>query len=188
MRMRVSVFGPLLLAALITVGAGCTKAEPAETDSGTSVEQGMPVPGSQTPEMEVNGSAAGGTQLEGTPAVNDTPDAAIEVETSPATTTTTPTPAPAPAAVKSFTVNGSNFSFDLKEMKVKKGDKVRVTFKNAEGFHDWKLDAFGAATGRLQAGGSETVEFTADKAGTFEYYCSVGSHRAMGMKGNLIVE
>ena len=181
MRMRVSVFGPLLLAALITVGAGCTKAEQVEVDAGTSVEQGMPVPGSQTPEMEVNGSAAGGTQLEGTPAVNDTPDAAIDVGTSAAVDVT-------PGAVKSFTVNASNFSFDLKEMRVKKGDKVRVTLKNAEGFHDWKLDEFGVATGRLQAGGSETVEFTADKAGTFEYYCSVGSHRAMGMKGNLIVE
>ena len=32
------------------------------------------------------------------------------------------------------------------------------------------------------------VEFTVDKTGTFEYYCSVGQHRANGMVGNLIVE
>jgi plastocyanin len=28
----------------------------------------------------------------------------------------------------------------------------------------------------------------ADKKGTFEYYCSVGQHRALGMKGKLVVE
>ena len=33
-----------------------------------------------------------------------------------------------------------------------------------------------------------TAEFTADKVGSFEYYCSVGSHRSMGMKGVLKVE
>src|SRR3990167_9256749 len=37
-------------------------------------------------------------------------------------------------------------------------------------------------------GQSASVEFTADKAGGFEYYCSVGTHRAMGMVGAFIVE
>lgn len=91
-------------------------------------------------------------------------------------------------SVKSFTVTGTNFAFAPKEMRVKKGDTVRVTFNNASGVHDWKLDAFNVATKVLQAGKSETVEFVASKTGTFEYYCSVGEHRAMGMRGNLIVE
>lgn len=91
--------------------------------------------------------------------------------------------------VKEFAVEGGNFSFSLKEMKVKKGDTVKVTFKNVEGSHDWILDEFaGAKTKILKAGESETVEFVADKTGTFEYYCSVGQHRQMGMVGKLIVE
>lgn len=89
---------------------------------------------------------------------------------------------------KSFTVVGTDFDFDLKEIKVKKGDKVKITFKNSAGFHDWKIDEFNLATKKLQAGQEDAVEFIADKAGTFEYYCSVGSHRAKGMKGSLIVE
>jgi len=89
---------------------------------------------------------------------------------------------------KSFTVVGTDFDFDLKEIKVKKGDKVKIIFKNSAGFHDWKIDEFNSATKKLQAGQEDTIEFIADKAGTFEYYCSVGSHRAKGMKGNLIVE
>ncbi len=90
--------------------------------------------------------------------------------------------------VKEFTVNGDNFTFDVKEMRVKKGDTVRVTFNNTEGFHDWVLDEFDVATKQLQAGGTETIEFVVDKTGEFEYYCSIGTHRQMGMKGTLIVE
>ncbi len=90
--------------------------------------------------------------------------------------------------VKEFTVRGNNFEFDVTEMRVNKGDTVRVTFVNEEGMHDWMLDEFDVGTPILQAGGSETVEFVADQAGKFEYYCSVGDHRQMGMVGTLIVE
>lgn len=91
-------------------------------------------------------------------------------------------------AVKEFTVSGNNFSFNPSTIKVKKGDKVKITFINSEGFHDWVVDEFGVATKQTQAPTTEVIEFTADKSGSFEYYCSVGSHRAMGMKGILIVE
>ncbi len=91
------------------------------------------------------------------------------------------------ASVKSFTVEGKNFSFSPSTLTVKKGDKVKITFKNSGGMHDWVLDEFNAKTKQIAAGASETIEFVADKAGTFEYYCSVGNHRAMGMKGTLTV-
>ncbi len=90
--------------------------------------------------------------------------------------------------VKTFTVSGSKFAFSPKEIKVKKGDKVKIIFKNSGGFHDFVLDEFSVKTAQIKDGESAEVSFTADKTGTFEFYCSVGSHRAMGMKGNLIVE
>lgn len=100
-----------------------------------------------------------------------------------------PTSAPAMESnIKSFTVEAQNYSFSLKEIKVKKGDKVKIHLVNKGGFHDWVLDEFNAKTDRIQADQTADVEFTADKVGTFEYYCSVGNHRQMGMKGNLIVE
>ena len=92
------------------------------------------------------------------------------------------------APVVTVDVVGGNFYFTPKEIRVKKGDTVTINFKNVDGFHDFKIDEFNVATQRIQAGGTETVQFSADKAGSFEYYCSVGSHRAMGMKGMLIVE
>lgn len=91
-------------------------------------------------------------------------------------------------SVKTFTVDGSNFKFVPNQIKVKKGDTVKIIFKNTGGFHDLKIDEFNVGTKQLQDGAQETVQFVADKAGTFEYYCSVGQHRQMGMKGTLIVE
>jgi len=89
--------------------------------------------------------------------------------------------------VKTFTVTGGNFEFTPATMSVKKGDTVRITFMNVEGFHDFVLNEFTVATKQIQGGTEEVVEFVADKTGSFEYYCSVGKHREMGMKGTLIV-
>lgn len=86
-----------------------------------------------------------------------------------------------------FTVEAANFSFSPKEIKVKKGDRVKINFKNNEGTHDWVLDEFNAKIDPIGSGKEASVLFTADKVGTFEYYCSVGKHRQMGMVGSLIV-
>jgi plastocyanin len=90
--------------------------------------------------------------------------------------------------VKEFTVTGKNFSFSPSTMTVNKGDRVRIIFQNTGGTHDWVIDEFSARTKVLTNGQTETIEFVADKTGTFEYYCSVGTHRQMGMKGTLTVQ
>lgn len=87
-----------------------------------------------------------------------------------------------------LTVEGSNFKFVPDTLTVKKGQKTKLVFKNMQGMHDFKVDELGIKTEILKTGEEQSVEFTADKAGTFEFYCSVGSHRVMGMKGTLVVE
>jgi len=92
-----------------------------------------------------------------------------------------------------FSLTGENFKFvmdgvDNPTLTVNQGDVVKIEFQSTSGFHDWMLDEFGAATDQVNAPDSTSVTFVADKAGTFEYYCSVGQHRAMGMWGNLIVQ
>ena len=87
-----------------------------------------------------------------------------------------------------FNVGGVNFAFDVKQIRVKKGDTVTINFISNSGTHDWVVDEFAARTQRVNAGSSSSVTFVADRAGTFEYYCSVGNHRALGMVGRLIVE
>jgi plastocyanin len=93
-----------------------------------------------------------------------------------------------PSDAKVFTVKGVNHKFDVTEIKVKKGETVTINFESTEGFHDWAVDEFDAATEKVQPGTPTSVTFVADQSGTFEYYCSVGSHRAQGMVGKLIVE
>ena len=90
--------------------------------------------------------------------------------------------------VKVFEISGENFKFSLGEIKVKEGDRVKIVFTNSGGFHDWVIDEFDVSTPQIETGETVEVEFVADKKGTFEYYCSVGSHRQLGMRGNLVVE
>ncbi len=89
---------------------------------------------------------------------------------------------------KEFDVSAKNFQFSVKEIRVNKGDFVRINFKSESGFHDWTVDEFNAKTKQLNAGQGDSVDFTVDKTGTFEFYCSVGTHRQMGMVGKLIIE
>lgn len=89
---------------------------------------------------------------------------------------------------KTFAVEGTPFSFNLKEIKVSKGDTVKIAFTNKKGMHDFVIDEFNAKTKQLKADETEEISFVASKSGTFEYYCSVGNHRQQGMVGKLIVE
>jgi heme/copper-type cytochrome/quinol oxidase subunit 2 len=95
--------------------------------------------------------------------------------------------------VKTFSVTGDHLRFFIDGVEnpdiiVNEGDKVVINFRSTEGFHDWMIEEFNVATQKVSAGAASSVEFTADKKGIFEYYCSVGQHRASGMKGRFIVE
>lgn len=85
-------------------------------------------------------------------------------------------------------VTGSNYEFSPTKLTVKKGQKIRLVFKNSGGMHDFVVDELGIRTAVIQGGVEDFVEFTPDKTGTFEFYCSVANHRAMGMKGTITVQ
>jgi cytochrome c oxidase subunit 2 len=89
--------------------------------------------------------------------------------------------------VKIVEVEGGMYYFDPNEIRVKKGEKVRIVFKSVDGMHDFVIDDLGVRTKIIKAGKTAEVEFVADRTGEYEYYCSVSNHRAMGMKGTLFV-
>jgi len=81
-----------------------------------------------------------------------------------------------------------NWEFQPAEIKVKKGDKVKINIKSIDVNHGFFLGAFDIKE-KLVPGETTVVEFTADKVGSFGYVCNVycGSGHS-GMKGRLIVE
>ncbi|MFH1053915.1 MAG: cupredoxin domain-containing protein [Candidatus Woesearchaeota archaeon] len=166
--MKKTILFALILIALMSV-FGCSQAEDNGQDSTTIVQQ--------TP-----------TTQQVVPTTQSDP-----TTTQASVTTTQETTITQTAEVKTFSLTGINLKFmmdgvEAPEIRVNEGDTVRIEFTSTDGFHDWVVDEFDAATERVNTGNSTFVEFIADKKGTFEYYCSVGQHRANGMRGNLVVE
>jgi len=131
-----------------------------------------------------------GTKEVANPTGSPSPEVSVSPSVSP-TVSVSPSASPTAtvvSSIKTFTVVGKPFSFTPSQITVNKGDTVVIIFKNESGTHDWKIDEFNSATKILQSGQQETIQFVANKVGTFEYYCSIGTHRQQGMKGNLTVK
>lgn len=128
----------------------------------------------------------------GAPKVSLNPSPSVSALVSPAESKK-PEASPFPAVsvqapIRDFVFTASDFKYSLSEIKVNKGDVVRIVLQNTDGTHDLRIDEFNVATKMLKTGEEQMVEFVADKTGIFEFYCSVGAHRQMGMKGTLVVE
>ncbi len=76
--------------------------------------------------------------------------------------------------------------FSLENITVKKGDKVKIKINTINGTHDFVIDEFNVRS-ETPTGKETVVEFTADKAGEFVYYCNMPGHRANGHWGTLTV-
>jgi heme/copper-type cytochrome/quinol oxidase subunit 2 len=85
-------------------------------------------------------------------------------------------------------VEGGSFYFKPNEIHVKVGQPVKITLTSKDMMHDFTIDELNVKIPVTRAGQSNSVEFTPTKTGKFEFYCSVGNHRAQGQIGTLYVE
>ncbi len=91
-------------------------------------------------------------------------------------------------AVHEIQVTAKKYKFDPNVITVKKGEVVRLIITALDRKHGFKLQEFGIDQ-ELLKGAPTTIEFTADKVGTFEFKCSVFCGFGHGkMKGKLVVE
>lgn len=85
-------------------------------------------------------------------------------------------------------MTAKKYEFDPATITVKQGQRVKLVITATDRDHGIKIAGYSIEQ-RLPKGVPETVEFTADKVGTFPFECSVmcglGHHR---MKGKLVVE
>jgi cytochrome c oxidase subunit II len=91
-------------------------------------------------------------------------------------------------AVHEIKMTARNYEFDPAVITVKKGEKVRLIITATDRRHGIKIEGYDIDQ-VLAPGDPATIEFTSDKAGTFEFKCSV--YCGMGhrkMKGKLVVE
>jgi plastocyanin len=89
---------------------------------------------------------------------------------------------------KTFNITGGNFYFVPNKITVNKGDKVIFVMTNAGGVHDIVIKELNVKTPVVKTANVATATFTADKVGSFVYYCDVPGHQQKGMWGTLVVE
>lgn len=85
-------------------------------------------------------------------------------------------------------LQAENFTFGEDEILVDQDSVVTVRVTNVSGSHDFVIDELGVNTGLIEEGSFVDVTIPTDQVGEFTYYCSVGSHRAQGMEGTLIIQ
>jgi cytochrome c oxidase subunit 2 len=91
-------------------------------------------------------------------------------------------------ATQEIQMTAKKYEFNPNLITVKKGTHVKLIITALDRDHGFKLEAFGINQ-KLKKGDPTTIEFTADKVGTFPFQCSVFcgmGHRRM--KGKLVVE
>lgn len=150
----------------------------------------------------VGALALAGCSLFGRPAANNTPDRpvpTVDVQSTsdqatststssvPVVSATTTPPATKPET-KTFEIIAKSWEFVPGTITVNKGDTVKLVIKSVDVDHGFVMPAFGVNQ-KLTPGQTETVEFVADKVGSFPFRCSVycgTGHK--DMDGTLIVK
>lgn len=111
--------------------------------------------------------------------VGSTDDSTAEVLADDEATESAPEP-------KTIQMKSGNFFFDPAVITAEPGQEITIHFTENAGFHTIVIDSINLVK-KVEADG--TVTFTAPtEPGDYEFYCNIGSHQAMGMKGTLTVK
>jgi heme/copper-type cytochrome/quinol oxidase subunit 2 len=92
-----------------------------------------------------------------------------------------------PAPEHTFSISAKRYAFSPNRIEVVEGDLVRIDLRTEDIAHSLTIDAYRIAK-RVEAGQPVVLEFRAERAGTFPFYCSLqiddGCRR---MRGELVV-
>ena len=118
---------------------------------------------------------------------------------------------PGAAPKQNISLQVQDFEFTPKTLQVKAGQPVVLSVKNTGTVaHDWSImeiptvgEAHSSADPKghtmegmaepelhvaIAPGSTGKLEFTPEKAGTYEFFCTVAGHRDLGMVGQLVVQ
>ena len=94
------------------------------------------------------------------------------------------------AGANAVRISETEFKLDPADAKVAKAGKVTFEVRtDGKIVHALEVEGPGdeAETDSIDPGRSATLTVDLSKAGTYEMYCPIGNHEAMGMKGKVIV-
>lgn len=90
-------------------------------------------------------------------------------------------------ARRDFTITAKNYAFTPSRIEVGRDERVHLTIEGADQVHSFALDEFRIAR-RIPPGTSTVIEFRADRAGSFTFYCNIGADPGCkAMRGTLVV-
>jgi heme/copper-type cytochrome/quinol oxidase subunit 2 len=103
------------------------------------------------------------------------------------TPSVTPETKEVPLSTGTIEIEAGSFYYKPSVLKLKKGEKVTLKLNSVSMMHDFNIDELSLKIPVTKSGDVASVEFTPTEVGEFEYYCSIGQHRANGQVGKLIV-
>lgn len=88
---------------------------------------------------------------------------------------------------RDITIRATDYRFTPARVEVTQDDLVKLTIQSADVAYSFNIDEYRVAR-RVPAGGSTTIEFRADRPGTFRFYSSMTNDgRHASMHGELVV-
>ena len=94
-----------------------------------------------------------------------------------------------PRPDREFTLVGSGGRWNQEELRVHKGEHVRIRVTSGDVIHGFRLEGYDIETDRVYPGKFQEFEFVADEVGVFPFQCIVICSLDHGqMQGRLIVE
>src|SRR5262245_3440073 len=88
---------------------------------------------------------------------------------------------------REITLTARNYRFSPSRIEVAQDDLVKLTVQSEDVAYSVTIDEYRVSR-RVPAGGSTTLEFRADRAGTFTFYCNLTNDaRHAQMKGEMVV-
>lgn len=87
-----------------------------------------------------------------------------------------------------YAIEMDSYSFSPAVIEASPGETIKIQVSTISGGHDFRIDELSLESSFLTTGEQETLEITIpdDMApGDYDFHCTVGSHRSLGMEGVL---
>ena len=103
--------------------------------------------------------------------------------------TVTTTTTPSAKAAQEVTVSVKEFTYTPSTISLKKGESAKIALvNNGTTAHNLTIEGLNLATKTINPGESDDISFTPSAAGTYTFFCSVDSHRDLGLTGTLTIQ